>query len=77
VLGMTQINCIRTLRQQRGLSVAQVAQIMGVSWQTAKKYGDADELPPARTGKERKKPVMDGYLEVIEASYRPLLCPAY
>jgi len=64
---MTQVNCIRTLRQQRGLPVARVAELMDVSWQTAKKHGDADELPPAGTGKARRKPVMDGYLEVIEA----------
>jgi len=55
---MTQINCIRVLRQQVGLPVARVAEVMDVSWQTAKKYGDADELPPARTGKARRKPVM-------------------
>jgi len=64
---MTQINCIRVLRQQVGLPITRVAELMDVAWQTAKKYGDADELPLTGTGKARKKPVMDGYLEIIEA----------
>jgi len=64
---MTQINCIRTLRQKVGLPIAQVAQVMGVSWQTARKYGDADQLPLPGTRKSRQKPVMDGYVEIIEA----------
>jgi len=67
MLEMTQINCIRVLRQQVGLPIAQVAETLDISWQTAKKYGDADELPPPGTRTARKKPVMGEYLEIIEA----------
>lgn len=66
MLEMTQINCIRVLRQQVGLPIARVAELTNVSWQTAKKYGDAEALPLPRTRSPRKKPVMDGYLEIIE-----------
>jgi len=64
---MTQVNCIRVLRQQVGLPIARVAEIMGVSWQTARKYGDAEELPQPGPASPRRKPVMDDYLATIEA----------
>ena len=42
---MSQINCIKTLRNDKGLSVNAIKEIMGITWTTAKKYADGEQLP--------------------------------
>ncbi len=38
MLTMSQINCIKMLRNEKGLSVNELKNIMGITWTTAKKY---------------------------------------
>ena len=45
MLAMSEINCIKTLRNEKGLSISKIAETMNVNWRTAKKYGDGDQLP--------------------------------
>ena len=44
---MSQINCIKMLRNEKGLSVNALKNIMGITWTTAKKYADGDQLTKA------------------------------
>ncbi|MEN0588985.1 hypothetical protein [Kurthia gibsonii] len=49
MLAMSEVNCIKTLRNEKGLSITEIAKIMQVNWRTAKKYGDGDQLPQEKT----------------------------
>ncbi|WP_324295689.1 IS21 family transposase [Rossellomorea vietnamensis] len=42
---MSDINCIKNLRNNKGLSISQIQKILGVNWRTVKKYADGDQLP--------------------------------
>lgn len=41
----SEINCFKTLRNEKGLSISQIADTLAINWRTAKKYGDEDQLP--------------------------------
>jgi len=41
---MSDINCIKNLRNNKGLSISQIQKIVGVNWRTAKKYADDDQM---------------------------------
>ena len=56
MLAMSEINCIKTLRNEKGLSISKIAETMNVNWRTAKKYGDDDQLPKEK--KYTKKGMM-------------------
>ncbi|RIJ62816.1 IS21 family transposase [Rummeliibacillus sp. POC4] len=45
MLAMSEINCIKTLRNEKGLSISKIADTLAINWRTAKKYGDEDQLP--------------------------------
>ena len=60
MLAMSEVNCIKTLRNEKGLSISAVATTMKVNWRTAKKYGDGDQLPQEKT--HQKKGMM--YTEI-------------
>lgn len=45
MLAMSEINCIKTLRNEKGLSISTIAETLSINWRTAKKYGDEDQLP--------------------------------
>lgn len=49
MLAMSEVNCIKTLRNEKGLSITEIATTMKVNWRTAKKYGDDDQLPQEKT----------------------------
>jgi hypothetical protein len=42
MLAMSEINCIKTLRNEKGLSITTIAKTLSINWRTAKKYGDDD-----------------------------------
>lgn len=44
---MSEINCIKHLRNEKGLSIDRIANTLQINWRTAKKYGDESELPPS------------------------------
>ncbi|MCP1145272.1 hypothetical protein [Lysinibacillus endophyticus] len=37
MLAMSEINCIKTLRNEKGLSISKIAETMNVNWRTAYK----------------------------------------
>lgn len=42
---MPKINSIKCLRNDKSLSVNQIAKIHNINWRTAKKYADSEQLP--------------------------------
>ena len=45
MLTMSDINCIKHLRNEKGLSIDQIANTLKINWRTAKKYADESKLP--------------------------------
>ena len=64
MLAMSEVNCIKTLRNEKGLSITEIAKTMQVNWRTAKKYGDGDQLPQEKT--QLKKGMMYGQLPPLK-----------
>jgi transposase len=67
VLTVTQINYIKQLREDEGASISEIARRLKCSWKTAKKYADGEINLQTRGKRKRKKTVMDGYEEWVEA----------
>lgn len=64
---MTQIDYIKHLREKEDASISEIATRVQCSWKTAKKYADGNIDLQGRGKRKRKKRVMDGYEEWIEA----------
>jgi predicted transcriptional regulator len=45
MLAMSDIHCIKHLRNNKGLSISSIQKTLGINWRTAKKYADQDHLP--------------------------------
>ena len=52
MLTMSDINCIKKLRNEKGLSISEIERTMKINWRTAKKYADEDQLPQEREFKK-------------------------
>jgi hypothetical protein len=52
MLAMSEVNCIKVLRNQKSLSINAIPKTMGINWRTAKKYADGEDLPKEKTGKK-------------------------
>ena len=65
MLVMAEIKYIKHLREREDRSIQAIADTLGISWRTAKKYADCEDfnLPPRR---KRGKPVMDPYETIID-----------
>jgi len=48
MLAMSDINCIKHLRNKKGLSITKIKETLGINWRTAKKYADEDQLPDSK-----------------------------
>jgi transposase len=59
MLAMSDINCIKKLRNEKGLSVNKIKQTLKINWRTAKKYADGDQLPVSRI-REKKGMMYEG-----------------
>ncbi|WP_404427564.1 hypothetical protein LG296_04800 [Ureibacillus chungkukjangi] len=57
MLAMSEVNCIKTLRNEKGLSISQIADTLDINWRTAKKYGDGDQLPQEKTFPKKRNDV--------------------
>ena len=66
MLTMAEVKYIKHLREREDKSIQAIADTLGISWRTAKKYADCEDfnLPPRR---KRRKPVMDPYETIIDA----------
>jgi len=40
MLTMSDINCIKHLRNEKGLAIDKIASTLNINWRTAKKYAD-------------------------------------
>jgi hypothetical protein len=47
MLTMPDINCIKHLRNEKGLSIDKIAKMLNINWRTAKKYADESDLSPS------------------------------
>lgn len=45
MLAMSDINCIKHLRNTKGLSISKIKKTLQINWRTAKKYADGVHLP--------------------------------
>ena len=45
MLTMSDINCIKHLRNEKGLAIDKIASTLNINWRTAKKYADESEQP--------------------------------
>lgn len=48
MLAMSEVNCIKLMRNQKGLSVTKIAETLNINWRTAKKYADSDRIPVSK-----------------------------
>jgi predicted transcriptional regulator len=48
MLAMSDINCIKILRNEKGLSVYKIKQTLKINWRIARKYADGDQLPVSK-----------------------------
>ena len=67
MLTMAQINYIKQLREDDEKSITDIADTLGISWRTAKKYADGDLKVEDRPKQKRKRPVMGPYTEIVDA----------
>ncbi|MDE1549491.1 IS21 family transposase [Jeotgalibaca caeni] len=66
MLTMDQINHIKEIRNEKGLSINQIAKSEGINWRTAKKYADTDILPKERRRTKSGMMYEDGWNEIID-----------
>lgn len=52
MLAMSDIHCIKHLRNNKGLSITNIQKTLKINWRTAKKYADGDQLPKATVTKK-------------------------
>jgi len=52
MLAMSDINCIKHLRNTKGLSISEIQKTLGINWRTAKKYADEDQFPGEKQTKK-------------------------
>jgi DNA-binding transcriptional MerR regulator len=45
MLAMSEIHCIKFLRNNKGLSISEIQRTLKINWRTAKKYADEDQIP--------------------------------
>ncbi|ENH97816.1 hypothetical protein J416_03606 [Gracilibacillus halophilus YIM-C55.5] len=56
MLTMPEINSIKCLRNDKSLSMNEIADIHKINWRTAKKYADGEQIPKEKN--EKKKGMM-------------------
>lgn len=52
MLTMSEINCIKFLRNEKSYSINSISKALGINWRTAKKYADHDQVPREKTIKK-------------------------
>ena len=67
LLSVIQAKYIKELREVKGLSVAKISAMNEITWKTAKKYADEDVNLEARPRQRRRRRVMEGFTEYVDA----------
>ncbi|QBK24501.1 hypothetical protein [Ureibacillus thermophilus] len=57
MLAMSDINYIKHLRNNKGLSISEIQRTMRINWRTAKKCADEDQLPKQKSFKKKFCPL--------------------
>lgn len=64
---MAQINFIKHLRECEDQSIRKIAEKLDIDWRTAKKYADQDDWNIQLKHPNRRRPVMDPYVQIVDA----------
>lgn len=51
MLAMSDIDCIKHLRNTKGLSISEIQKTLGINWRTAKTYADENQLPEPKSNR--------------------------
>lgn len=65
MLAMPEINCIKVLRDDKSLSINQIAKDLGRNWRTIKKYADTPQLPKEKQKKKRGMMYEEKWGEIV------------
>lgn len=65
MLAMSDINCIKHLRNKKGLSITKIKETLGINWRTAKKYADEDQLPDSKIKQSNGMMYTDKWGEIV------------
>lgn len=66
MLKMPQQQYIKFLREVEGLSISEISETMNIDWRTAKKYADRDNWNQILARRNRVRPVMEDYQEIVD-----------
>lgn len=67
MLAMAQIEYIKYLREEEGLSINSLAKRLKINWRTARKYADRDDWSPEIKKRIKHYPILGPYFDIIEA----------
>lgn len=65
MLAMSEVNCIKLLRNDKSLSINKISKTMGIDWRTAKKYADDDQIPQEKLKKKRGMMYEESWGEIV------------
>jgi len=65
MLAMSDINCIKHLRNKKGLSITKIKETLGINWRTAKKYADGDQLPESQIKQSKGMMYTEKWGEIV------------
>ncbi|GGJ81447.1 transposase [Anoxybacillus voinovskiensis] len=67
MLALAQIEYIKFLREEKGLSIHAIAKQLKVNWRTVKKYADQSNWSPKAKKRTKRYPVLGPYMDIIDA----------
>ncbi|MFC5732329.1 hypothetical protein [Cytobacillus gottheilii] len=62
---MSDINCIKHLRNNKGLSITKIQQTLKINWRTAKKYADEDQIPTTKISPKKGMMYEEKWGEIV------------
>ncbi|MGG3739502.1 IS21 family transposase, partial [Aeribacillus pallidus] len=67
MLAMSEINCIKFLRNNKGLSISEIQRTLKINWRTAKKYADEDQIPKQKSPQRKGMMYEEKWGEIVSA----------
>ncbi|WP_374723100.1 hypothetical protein [Peribacillus tepidiphilus] len=64
---MSEINCIKFLRNNKGLSISEIQRTLTINWRTAKKYADEDQIPKQKSPQRKGMMYEEKWGEIVSA----------
>ncbi|WP_246041938.1 hypothetical protein [Robertmurraya kyonggiensis] len=62
---MSDINCIKHLRNNKGLSITKIQQTLNINWRTAKEYADEEQLPTTKSFPRKGRIYEENWGEIV------------